>query len=155
MFRKSELALPWVNKYERSKVKIKGREVWQYHFAEEVYPDELIKLSEGKSYQEGALKKVTVNSYERNPRARQECIQIYKAICSCCGFDFHSVYGDIGFGFIHVHHIKPVSEIDGEYEVSPREDLRPVCPNCHAMLHRKTPPYSINEVKEFIEKNRT
>ena len=30
-------------------------------------------------------------------------------------FDFEEVYGDIGQNFIHVHHIKPLSEIDEKY----------------------------------------
>jgi hypothetical protein len=30
-------------------------------------------------------------------------------------------------------------------------DLIPVCPNCHAMIHRRKPAaYSIEEVKEFV-----
>ncbi len=61
-------------------------------------------------------------------------------------------YGQIGEGFIHVHHLKPLSEIGQEYEVDPIEDLRPVCPNCHAMLHRKKPPYTIEQLKDLIHK---
>jgi predicted HNH restriction endonuclease len=46
-----------------------------------------------------------------------------------------------------VHHLRPLSGIAEEYEIDPVEDLRPVCPNCHAMLHRKTPPYTIDELR--------
>ncbi len=36
----------------------------------------------------------------------------------------------MGEGFIHVHHLKPLSEVGYEYRVDPIRDLRPVCPNC-------------------------
>jgi 5-methylcytosine-specific restriction protein A len=62
------------------------------------------------------------------------------------------MYGEIGKGFIHVHHLKPVSEINGEYEVDPIEHLVPVCPNCHAMLHSQHPPLTIEELKKQLRK---
>ena len=54
-----------------------------------------------------------------------------------CEFNFEAFYGERGKGFIHVHHLSSLAEIGQEYEVDPVNDLRPVCPNCHAMLHRK------------------
>ena len=71
--------------------------------------------------------------------ARKKCIEHYGAKCavSNCGFDFEKLYGDIGKGFIHVHHLTQLSDIGQGYEVDPIKDLRPVCPNCHAMLHQK------------------
>ena len=85
---------------------------------------------------EGAKKTITVNQYERNQIARQKCIKINGCRCAVCGIDFESMYGDIGRGFIHVHHIVPISSIGESYKVDPVTDLVPVCPNCHAMLHR-------------------
>jgi 5-methylcytosine-specific restriction protein A len=70
-----------------------------------------------------------------------------------CGLIFKDYYGDIGTGFIHVHHLKPVSVMKQEYEMDPISDLRPVCPNCHAMLHKNDPPFSIEELKDLIEKS--
>ena len=67
-----------------------------------------------------------------------------------CGFDFSHIYGPIGTGFIHVHHIIPLSSLEDGYSVNPVEDLRPVCPNCHAILHKRKPPYRIEEIKHFI-----
>lgn len=58
-----------------------------------------------------------------------------------------------GKDFIHVHHLIPLSEINQEYEVDPIKDLRPLCPNCHAMIHRKHPPFTIEEIKNLINKN--
>ena len=36
------------------------------------------------------------------------------------------------------------------YDVDPINDLMPVCPNCHAMLHRRTPPFSVEELAASI-----
>jgi predicted HNH restriction endonuclease len=30
-------------------------------------------------------------------------------------------------------------------------DLRPVCPNCHAVLHHRVPAFSIEEVRTFLQ----
>ena len=111
-----------------------------------IYPDDIVS----ENITEGSRKQVTVNAYERSPKARQECIDEYGYKCCICAFDFEKVYGEIGKGFIHVHHVKPLSEIKEEYEVNPIEDLRPVCPNCHAMLHKKVPAYSIEEIKDIV-----
>jgi len=109
---------------------------------------------EVSSLEEGAKKTITVNKYERNSEARNDCIKEHGCICSVCGFDFEKVYGDIGKSFIHVHHIKPLHTIGENYEVNPITDLRPVCPNCHAMLHkRRDIPYSIQELQEIFTKN--
>jgi len=99
---------------------------------------------------EGALKRITINAYERNQKARTSCVKHYGPTCQVCGFDFEKNYGEIGIGFIHVHHIIPISEIADKYEINPIEDLRPVCPNCHAMLHRKDPPFTVQELKGMI-----
>jgi hypothetical protein len=99
---------------------------------------------------EGAKYQVIVNVYERDPEARRKCITEYGANCFVCGFSFGATYGKVVDGFIHVHHLRPLSEIGEEYEVIPVEDLRPVCPNCHAVLHRRVPAYSIAEVQAFL-----
>ncbi len=108
------------------------------------------EIPDEPSFPEGSKKKVTVNAYERNPKARKECIAYYGTSCVVCGFNFAEVYGEIGEGFIHVHHLKPLSDIGAEYEVDPINDLRPVCPNCHAMIHKRNPPYTIEEMKRLL-----
>ena len=99
---------------------------------------------------EGAKKQVLINSYERNNIAREKCISFYGTCCSICNFSFEKTYGPVGVNYIHVHHIIPLSEINMEYEVDPISDLRPVCPNCHAMLHQKSPAYTIEEMKKKL-----
>lgn len=99
---------------------------------------------------EGASDTVLVNAYERNAAARMACIGHFGATCAVCTFDFEYVYGQVGAGFIHVHHLVPLSEIGESYVVDPIKHLRPVCPNCHAMIHRKEPPYSLDELRALI-----
>jgi hypothetical protein len=108
------------------------------------------EVTDTKQLIEGAVKTIAVNAYERNPVARKMCIEHYGATCCVCTFNFEEAYGSIGKDFIHVHHLKQLSEIKNEYEVDPIADLRPVCPNCHAMLHRETPPLSIDELKSRL-----
>ncbi len=112
-------------------------------------PDE---LEPNMTLTEGALRRVLVNAYERNPEARRQCIEHHGSICCICGFDFGKVYGEIAEGFIHVHHITPFSKIRKEYEVDPIQDLRPVCANCHAVIHLGGATRPIDEVKQLIEK---
>ncbi|NJK62472.1 MAG: hypothetical protein HC921_07095 [Synechococcaceae cyanobacterium SM2_3_1] len=111
------------------------------------FPDE---VDSAQIFREGVVRQVTVNAYERDPKARRKCIDYYGLNCSVCNFNFGKVYGQLGEGFIHVHHLRPISEIAEEYEVDPVQDLRPVCPNCHAMIHRASRPYSTEEMKNII-----
>jgi len=102
-------------------------------------------------YREGAVRQVLVNAYERDRAARQACISHYGAACVACGLQFEQRYGVLGAGFIHVHHVIPLSELGPNYKLDPVRDLRPVCPNCHAMLHRERPPLSIERLRDIIK----
>lgn len=103
-----------------------------------------------KTYTEGTPNQITLTKYERNPFARKACIKHHGLSCVACGFDFEQVYGDIGKDFIHVHHLTQVAKVGKLYAVDPINDLRPVCPNCHAMLHRRTQGSSIEELKSLL-----
>jgi 5-methylcytosine-specific restriction protein A len=101
---------------------------------------------------EGGKVRIEINRYERSTKAKKECLKHYGRKCVLCGFeDENSKYKNIDI--IEVHHLKPMSEIDQEYIVSPIEDLRPVCPNCHRALHSKVPAYSIEELKIVLNNN--
>jgi 5-methylcytosine-specific restriction protein A len=115
------------------------------------FSDELL-IENGKTLMEGMKKTIIVNSYERNPKARELCIKKYGYLCSVCNINFEDIYGEIGKKFIHVHHLVPISKIRNSYQIDPIQDLRPVCPNCHAMLHKRNPPFSIDELKSIIRK---
>lgn len=58
-----------------------------------------------------------------------------------------------GRGFIHIYHLRPLSQIGERYEVDPLNDLRPVCPNCHTVIHMKSPPYTIKEFREMFSRD--
>lgn len=104
-----------------------------------------------KEYFEGERKLIQVNAYERSREAREKCIQIHGTICAACNFDFESTYGEHGKGFIHVHHITRLSLNNKRCEVNPENDLIPLCPNCHAMIHRfKEKELSLDDLKSLI-----
>ena len=102
-------------------------------------------------YPEGATRQVLVNAYERNHTAREACIAYHGPICAVCDSDLEEFYGPIAYGFTHVHHLKPLSEVGERYSVDPEKDLVPACPNCHAMLHRRQPPLTVEELRERIQ----
>jgi putative restriction endonuclease len=109
------------------------------------------EINEAEPIFEGALKKVIVNAYERSNAARAKCLHHYGCKCVVCGTILSEIYGEIAQGFIHVHHIKQLSEVNDEYQIDPISDLRPVCPTCHAIIHLKKTPYSIEEVQQFMQ----
>ncbi len=115
------------------------------------------ELNENIKYSEGTSKTIVVNAYERNTKAKKVCIEYYgnDYKCQICGFKFADKYGVEFKNKIHVHHIKPISEIGKEYEINPKKDLIPVCPNCHMILHSKGngQTYSVDEVKVMLKNN--
>lgn len=113
------------------------------------FPDEV--LSDGReSFPEGALTRVFVNQYERNPKARAACIRHRGLRCVVCDMSFEERYGEIGREFIHVHHVRPLSGPGAKRQVDPKTDLVPVCPNCHAMLHRTAPPMDVEHLRDVV-----
>jgi len=102
-------------------------------------------------FPEGHIEQVLVNRYERNKKARQACLKHWGYECQVCGMDFAARYGEIGRRFIHVHHQIPLAGIGEGYLVDPILDLKPVCPNCHAMLHRETPPIPMDKLREQLQ----
>lgn len=117
--------------------------------ADPILPDE---LHPNESYAEGVRKSVSLNAYERNPQARAACLAHFGLRCSVCDLLLEERYGSIASGFIHVHHTVPLSEVGPNYRVNPQKDLRPVCPNCHAVIHRRKPPLSVAEARRLIRK---
>jgi 5-methylcytosine-specific restriction protein A len=114
---------------------------------EVTFPDEVIETN---ILIEGVVRQVVVNIFERSEEGRRLCLLHYGYRCSVCNFDFEARYGEIGRKFIHVHHLIPLSQVTREYHLDPIEHLRPVCPNCHAMLHRKDPPFTLEQLREIL-----
>lgn len=111
-----------------------------------VIPDD----TEITSQAEGNARRMHVTRYERSPINRMLCLAAKGYNCSVCGMNFEKTYGKIGINFIHVHHAVPVSQMGDDYLVDPEKELFPVCPNCHAMLHRCDPPLTVDELKGII-----
>lgn len=112
-------------------------------------PDEITE----NNLPEGAKKTITVNAYERSIEARKRCLAHYGYDCTVCGLNMAKVYGEVGDKLIHVHHIIQLSTIQKNYFIDPIKDLRPVCPNCHSIIHKRNPAYTIEEVKKFLIKS--
>jgi 5-methylcytosine-specific restriction protein A len=103
---------------------------------------------------EGAVRQTSVTRYERNSAARTLCIEHHGVSCTVCDFNFEKVYGEVGQGFIEVHHLTPISQTRAAHNINPIKDMYPICPNCHAMVHQKNPPFAIEEIKEMIIRGR-
>jgi len=100
---------------------------------------------------EGAPVILRLSGYERDERLRRSCIKAHGTRCSVCRMDFGERYGPLGHGFIHVHHLRPLADVGEEHDVDPINDMRPVCPNCHSMLHRRAPVLEIDELKALLK----
>lgn len=114
-------------------------------------PDYRCGFPEGRTYERIHMQR------ERNQKvvelAKKQAIdEEGKLVCDVCGFDFHKIYGDIGYGFIEAHHTIPVSELN-EDNLTKVEDIALVCSNCHSMLHKKRPWLRIKEMKKILSKN--
>lgn len=92
--------------------------------------------------------------YERDSNNRLNAIRIHGTKCMACGFDFEEVYGELGKGFIEVHHIKPLSTLNEEIVINPATDLICLCSNCHRMIHRGKNLLSLEELRLIIQINK-
>jgi 5-methylcytosine-specific restriction enzyme A len=108
------------------------------------------EIDSAETVMEGAVSQVRVNRFERSAEGRRRCLAKNGHLCTVCDFDFERAYGPIGRGYIHVHHTVPLSEIGGEYELSPETDLVPVCPNCHAMIHSTRPAMTVEQLRKHL-----
>lgn len=114
---------------------------------EEAGPGEL----SAKEYREGAVRTVMVNRYERDPQARQACLDHHGYTCQACMADLTTVYGqELGQRAIHVHHVIPMATRGKEYRLDPVRDLVPLCPNCHNVIHKTNPVMTPAHFRETI-----
>ena len=144
------------NNYWRDGVRIITKEIYDKIIASAKLDAQHVQNEPivGVKKKEGEKKEVNTTIYERNPQLRTQAIDIHGTTCMACGFNFQEKYGDIGSGYIHVHHLNPLY-IHGLQEVDPYSDLVVLCPNCHSMVHRKKKQVlPISTLKEIIEKQR-
>lgn len=112
-------------------------------------------VQSGQFYREGRVTTLTINTYDRSSQAREVCKNHYGYKCHACGFDFYEHYGAIGLNYVEVHHLNQLADAGGEHLVDPIADLRPVCANCHRMLHKERPPLSIATLIERMNAQRS
>lgn len=91
---------------------------------------------------------------ERNHYVTLQAKKLFKnrhqrLYCEICGFDFEKIYGPIGQNFIEAHHIVPLSSLEKEQYTKP-EDFVMLCSNCHAMIHRRRPWLTKEDLKSLL-----
>lgn len=97
-----------------------------------------------------------ITTYERNPKLRKQAIAIHGDSCIACRFNFGEAYGEYAEGFIHIHHIVPVSEYEAPKSIDPEQDLVPLCANCHSVVHRrKKETLTIEQLKKLLTSQST
>jgi hypothetical protein len=102
------------------------------------------------NFVEGGIVSIVVNRFERDPAARAACIAAHGSSCHICGFNFAAAYGADAEGYIHVHHLRPLANAREAHKIEPATDLRPVCPNCHAIIHLGGNCRTIDQVREMM-----
>lgn len=103
---------------------------------------------------EGAVRHRIATFRERDPWLRQRKIdEAYRRYghlaCETCRFDFEATYGELGRGYAHVHHIVPL-HVTNEVTTS-LVDLIVLCANCHAMIHRRQPWKTPDELVSIMD----
>jgi predicted HNH restriction endonuclease len=101
----------------------------------------------GRTYREGAMLEVSMTRRERCGEARDACLSHYGFVCQACDGNLKASYVGLSKELIHVHHESPLGDSVGERDVDPIRDLKPVCPNCHVVIHSQTPHFEVNEVR--------
>ena len=104
-----------------------------------------------QNFDEGFKKHIVKEVSSRDPRLTAAAKKLYGTKCSVCDFDFGKYYGDHGDGFIEIHHLHPIARGSRKSTV---EDVRPVCSNCHRMLHRGNNIMTVEELKSIINQSR-
>ena len=116
----------------------------------EAHPSNRVSIKKSTPEQEGRHVKREQEVYVRSASAREQCKRHYECTCQACGHKMEEIYGEIGKGFIEVHHLIPIHLFDDSHDIHPINDLITLCPNCHAMIHKLEDPGDISTLKELI-----
>lgn len=142
-------------------------ESWRRHFSDALSDkpedEEPEPVEEGSARLEGTVHERVHRDRARDRSLRQAKLEQSKKqnqgrlVCEVprCGFDFLECYGEIGNGFAHVHHIHPLGKRDETGAETSLDDLKIVCANCHAMIHRTQEPFPWDEIARLITKHRS
>ena len=96
---------------------------------------------------EGAKTIQIVNAYERDGRNRRAVLKLRGYRCQACDVLLEESYGQIAKNYAHVHHTRPISQVGAGYRPNLEEDFAVLCPNCHAIAHRRNPPLTVAQVR--------
>ena len=116
-------------------------------------------LDNGDLFPEGDRRLQRHTVIERNSRLRVVAKTRWRdkkgrIVCTACGFNFETVYGERGRDFIEMHHILPFATTKKPRRSRP-EDLVPVCSNCHRIIHRdRANPLTLDQLKSTVRKYR-
>ena len=92
----------------------------------------------------------------RSQHLRNEALRYYthsgRILCHACSFDYSLAYPEIGHGYIEIHHLKPIVELQGQTFSMEQalENVRPLCANCHRIVHRRRPPIPVDKIQEIL-----
>lgn len=127
----------------------------------EIIRDYVITLEEEnlsvveKTTTEGKKLFYYTTKYERKASNRDAAIKIHGTNCFGCGFNFEEHYGERGKGYIEIHHVKPLYELDEEVNIDVEKDLIPLCSNCHRMVHKvKKDVLTLEELRKILNENK-
>lgn len=91
--------------------------------------------------------------YERDPKLvrdkRKAAAAAGPLTCEVCGFDFEKAYGNLGAGYIEVHHTKPIHTLKPGTKTK-LADLALLCANCHRMAHRGRALLSLDGLRALV-----
>lgn len=102
-------------------------------------------------FDEGFRTEIIKEVLKRDKRLVELAKAKYGTKCTVCKFDFGKTFGIHGAGFIEVHHLEPIANGKRKTTI---EDVRPVCSNCHRMIHRGNELLSIKDLKKIINKEK-
>ena len=101
--------------------------------------------------EEGRPDQVLLTRYERSRINRAIFLAYHGYDCKACEINLVDQYGSVAHEYIHVHHVQPLA-LAGPYVPDPINDMVPLCPNCHSIAHLQNPPYSVEEIRNMLNK---
>ncbi len=111
--------------------------------------------SDERRFIEGMVREITTELRYRDPRLRIEAMHHYGMACTVCGFNFEQAYGDLGTGYIEIHHLRALSRRSKRGFRASVRDVAVVCSNCHRILHRRgADPLPLDKIRRAVLKHR-
>jgi 5-methylcytosine-specific restriction protein A len=98
----------------------------------------------------GQWREFSGTHYEREPGPRMTCLHYHGYRCQGCGYKMADIYGVVAERIIHVHHLTPVSTLPKGYRIDPINEMVPLCPNCHSVVHARKYPLTIKQLKRTL-----